>query len=158
MLKIFNEINVIRCLYWDLEGALLFVKKIIIMWRNITKLSIYLCPLDRTINASYVTPCPPPPPFRRNYALRRLNKYLTHREDSLTQLYFYYHFPKRVTLRFSEQVKIFTRRFLNRYWLDLQNQWNLHINGKPTKKLTNRNHCAFGGYFLKILQNTWTVI
>ena len=36
----------------------------------------------------------------------------------------YYHFPNSATLRFmiSEQANIFTRRFLNRYGLDLQYQ------------------------------------
>ena len=47
----------------------------------------------------------------------------------------YYHFPNSATLRFSEQANIFTRRFLNRYGLDLQYQWNLHIKHK-TKNST----------------------
>ena len=34
----------------------------------------------------------------------------------------YYHFPNSVTIRFSEQAKIFKRRFLNKYGLDLQYQ------------------------------------
>ena len=45
----------------------------------------------------------------------------------------YYHFPNSVTLRFSEQAKIFTRRCPNRKWLDLQNQWNLHIKQKANQ-------------------------
>ena len=76
----------------------------------------------------------------------------------LTTVPIYYHFPNSVTLRFSEHAKIFTRQFLNRYRLDLQNQWNLHINRKPTNTLTNRIQRAFDEYFLQILQNTWTVI
>ena len=75
-----------------------------------------------------------------------------------TTLPIYYHFPNCVTLRFSEHAKIFTRQFLNRYRLDLQNQWNLHINRKPTNTLTNCMQCAFDEYFLQILQNMWTVI
>ena len=45
----------------------------------------------------------------------------------------YYHFPNSVTLRFSEQAKIFTRRCPNRQWLDLQNLWNLHIKQKANQ-------------------------
>ena len=53
----------------------------------------------------------------------------------------YYHFPNSVILRFSEQAKIFTVRFLNRYRLDLQNQWNLHIKQKA-KKYTDQSYSA----------------
>ena len=40
----------------------------------------------------------------------------------------YYHFPNSVTLRFSEQAKIFTQIVI-----EFQNQWNLHIKQKANQ-------------------------
>ena len=53
----------------------------------------------------------------------------------------YYHFPNSVTLRFSERAKIFTRWFPYRYWLDLENQWNLH-NKQKANQYTDHSYSA----------------
>ena len=68
----------------------------------------------------------------------------------------YCHFPNNMTLCF--RLEFLHDDFLNRYQLDLQIHWNLHIKQKPTNTLTNGIHCVFDEYFLKILQNTLTVI
>ena len=67
--------------------------------------------------------------------------------------YKYHHLPNRVTFRFSKQSEIFTRQFINRYWLIIKINEICISNGKSINTPTNCIQCAFRRYFLKILQD-----
>ena len=82
----------------------------------------------------------------------------TRRINIIAMYKYYYRFSNSVTLCLIEQAKFSHDDFYtNIDWIFKLNEICIS-NGNSTNTLTNCIQCAFGVYFLKILQNTWTVI